>query len=275
MFGQAFQHKYALTDQGVRNARKGTLWTVIVNPTVMGGICILYPMMSGFMGTHTGTRLVACAGLSIWLVHLHRNHSSCLPACDWRLMLASLWSMPVAFGLLFGVRKFTSRSTERAKQVAMRVSDGIQEALENVREIRAPNQEDRYLEGLNRKIDEHERIMIRDELGMGIFVNAASVITRLSVATTILVETGLILSDRIDFMLLFLFLMVITRVYAPFDQSLALIAKVFVSQVSADRMMKIYHAPIAEGTGHSHHGDITSSAIMTALPMIKKKSCTT
>ena len=89
--------------------------------------------------------------------------------------------------------------------------------------------------------------MIRGELGTGIFVNAASVIMRLGVATTILVGTGLILSGRIDFMLLFLFLMVITRVYSPFDQSLALIAEVFVSQVSADRMMEIYHTPIAEG----------------------------
>ena len=49
-------------------------------------------------------------------------------------------------------------------------------------------------------------------------------------------------------MLLFLFLLVITRVYAPFDQSLALIAEMFVSQVSADRMNEIYDTPIAEGT---------------------------
>ncbi|CAN4046190.1 General stress protein 16U, partial [Dysosmobacter welbionis] len=50
-----------------------------------------------------------------------------------------------------------------------------------------------------------------------------------------------------DFMLLFLFLLVITRVYAPFDQSLALIAELFVSQVSADRMNEIYNTPTAEG----------------------------
>ena len=48
-------------------------------------------------------------------------------------------------------------------------------------------------------------------------------------------------------MLLFLFLLVITRVYAPFDQSLALIAEMFVSQVSADRMNEIYDTPAAEG----------------------------
>ena len=155
--------------------------------------------------------------------------------------------MPVAFGLLFGTRRISARTSERTKKAAIRVSDGIQEALENVREIRATNQEERYLAGLNTKIDDHEKVTIQGELGTGIFVNAASVIMRLGVATTILVGAGLILSGQIDFMLLFLFLLVITRVYAPFDQSLALIAEMFVSQVSADRMNEIYDTPTAEG----------------------------
>ena len=159
-----------------------------------------------------------------------------------------MWGVPVAFALLFGSRRFASRAAERTKAAGIRVSDGIQEALENVREIRATNQEERYLAGLDRKIDEHERIMIRGELGTGVFVNAASVIMRLGVATTILVGAQSILSGRIDFMLLFLFLLVITRAYAPFDQSLALIAEMFVSQVSADRMNEIYETPIAEGS---------------------------
>ncbi len=144
----------------------------------------------------------------------------CLLAYDWRLAIACLWGVPVAFGLLFGSRKITSRSAERTKKAALIVSDGIQEALENVREIRATNQEERYLDRLNRKIDEHERIMIHGELGTGLFVNAASVIMRLGVATTILVGASLILSGRIDFMLLFLFLLVITRVYAPLTKVL-------------------------------------------------------
>ena len=172
----------------------------------------------------------------------------CLLVYDWRLAIACLWGVPVAFGLLFGSRRFASRAAERTKAAGIRVSDGIQEALENVREIRATNQEGRYLAGLDQKIDEHERVMIRGELGTGVFVNAASVIMRLGVATTILVGAQSILSGRIDFMLLFLFLLVITRVYAPFDQSLALIAEMFVSQVSADRMNEIYETPIAEGS---------------------------
>ncbi|BCI60320.1 ABC transporter ATP-binding protein/permease [[Clostridium] leptum] len=326
MFSKKFQRKYALTDQGIRNTKKGAFWTVIVNLVVMGGVSILYLMMSGFMGTLTEEGPLPSVALAVGLVllfvvlslvtHLQQYKATyglvynevkttrlslaerlrklplgyfgkrdladltetlmgdvnrmehvwshvlgylygsyistaliavCLLVYDWRLALACLWGVPVAFGLLFGSRKMTSRNAERTKKAAVVVSDGIQEALENVREIRATNQEERYLEGLNRKIDEHERIMIRGELGTGLFVNAASVIMRLGVATTILVGANLILSGNIDFMLLFLFLLVITRVYAPFDQSLALIAEMFVSQVSADRMMEIYDTPTAEG----------------------------
>ena len=326
MFGKNFQRKYALTDQGVKNTKKGAFWTVIVNLVVMGGMGILYLLMYGLMGTLTDGAPLPGPALFLGLViafvilsfvtHLQQYQATyglvynevkttrlnlaerlrklplgyfgkrdladltetlmgdvnrmehvwshvlgylygayistsiiavCLLVYDWRLAIACLWGVPVAFGLLFGTRKISARASERTKQAAIRVSDGIQEALENVREIRATNQEVRYLAGLNQKIDDHEKVTIQGELGTGIFVNAASVIMRLGVATTILAGASLIVSGQIDFMLLFLFLLVITRVYAPFDQSLALIAELFVSQVSADRMNEIYNTPTAEG----------------------------
>lgn len=329
MFGQNFQRKYALTDQGVRNTKKGTFWTFLVNLIVMGGMGILYLLMYKLMDTLTEGRplpsappllgLVVLFVLLSFLTHLQQYKATyglvynevkatrlslaerlrklplgyfgkrdladltetlmgdvnrmehvwshvlgylygsylstaliavCLLVYDWQLAIACLWGVPVAFGLLFGTRRLSARSSERTKKAAVRVSDGIQEALENVREIRATNQEARYLAGLNQKIDDHEKVTIQGELGTGIFVNAASVIMRLGVATTILVGADRILSGQIDFMLLFLFLLVITRVYAPFDQSLALIAELFVSQVSADRMTEIYNTPVAEGTAH-------------------------
>ena len=326
MFSKNFQRKYALTDHGVKNVKKGAFWTVIVNLIVMGGMSILYLLMYSLMGTFTDDQPLPNAAPLLGLVvvflilsfvtHLQQYYATyglvynevkstrlslaerlrklplgyfgkrdladltetimgdvnrmehvwshvlgylygaylstaiiavCLLVYDWRLAIACLWGVPVAFGLLFGTRRISAQTSERTKKAAIRVSDGIQEALENVREIRATNQEERYLAELNQKIDDHEKVTIQGELGTGIFVNAASVIMRLGVATTILVGAGLILSGQIDFMLLFLFLLVITRVYAPFDQSLALIAEMFVSQVSADRMNEIYDTPTAEG----------------------------
>ncbi len=167
---------------------------------------------------------------------------------DWRMALACLWGVPVAFLLLFGSRRIQKRASEKLKADALAVSDNIQESLENVREIRATNREKEYLDRLYKKIDKFEKTNRRGELVIGLFVNAASVIMRLGVATTILTGASLILSGKIDFMLMFMFLMVITRVYAPFDQALALIAEMFVSQVSANRLNEINDTPTAEGT---------------------------
>ena len=167
---------------------------------------------------------------------------------DWRLAIACLWGVPVAFILLFGSRKLSKKYSYKAKGKGLDVADGIQETIENVREIRATNQEDRYLKELNKKVDDFEKTMIRTELVTGLFVNGASVIMRLGVATTILVGAKLIMSGQIDFILLFMFLLVITRIYAPFDQSLALIAEVFISEVSAERMEQIADAPAAGGS---------------------------
>ena len=326
MFGKDFQRKYALSDQGVKNAKMGTFWTVVVNLVVMGGMGILYYMMQGFMatlidgvplsGTLTILLLVFVFLLLSFITHLQQykatyglvygevkntrislaerlrklplgdfgkrdladltetimgdvnrlEHvwSHCLGylygsyistaviavmvfAYNWKLALACLWGVPVAFGLLFGSRKLAKRYSEITKAAGVGVSDGIQETLENIREIRATNQEDRFLKALNDKIDYHEKTMLQGELSTGIFVNAASVIMRLGVATTILTGTKLILSGQIDFLVLFMFLLVITRIYAPFDQALALIAEMFMSQISASRLIEIYETKTADG----------------------------
>ena len=172
----------------------------------------------------------------------------CLFAYNWRLALSCLWGVPVAFILLFGSRKLAKRNSEITKEAGIRVSDGIQETIENIREIRATNQEDKFLKELDDKIDVQEKKMIRGELSTGIFVNAASVIMRLGVATTILTGASMILAGKIDFMVFFMFLLVITRVYAPFDQALALIAEMFMSQISASRLNELYDTEAASGS---------------------------
>ena len=49
MFSKNFQRKYALTDQGMWNTKKGTFWTVIANLVVMGGMGILYHRIGGYV----------------------------------------------------------------------------------------------------------------------------------------------------------------------------------------------------------------------------------
>ena len=65
MFTKKFQHKYALTDQGVKNTELATFWTLVVNLVVMGGVSILYYLMIIFMGSLTESRPISSTGLII------------------------------------------------------------------------------------------------------------------------------------------------------------------------------------------------------------------
>ncbi|MCR5096636.1 MAG: ABC transporter ATP-binding protein/permease [Erysipelotrichaceae bacterium] len=327
MFGKEFQRKYALSEQGIENVKKGTFWTVIVNLVVMAGAGILYQLMKSFMSVITGGYSLPQASVFLlyvalfiflsFITHLQQYGSTyglvygevkntrialaerlrilplsyfskrdladltetimgdvnrlehvwshCLSylygafistgiiavillVYNWKLALACLWGVPVAFGLLFGSRRIENRNSILNKEAGVAVSDGIQETIENVREIKETNQEDRYLKEIYRKIDNYENTMRRGELVTGLFVNGASIIMRLGVATTILAAVRMIARGEIDFMVLFMFMMIITRIYAPFDQSLALIAEMLVSQVSANRINEIHETPSAEGS---------------------------
>ncbi|MDT7510160.1 ABC transporter ATP-binding protein [Bifidobacterium sp. H6bp9] len=171
---------------------------------------------------------------------------------NWALDLAAFWSVPVAFAIIFATRRFVEASSRRTRQAQIRVSDGIQEALDCVREIHATNQEERYLERLSSTIDDTEATTVRTEMTNGLILNSAMVVLRLGVATTFLVAAGLIIQGRIDFMVMFLFLLMVSRIYSPFDQALMLVSELFQSQGSARRIRSINEEPVAEGSTEFH-----------------------
>lgn len=166
----------------------------------------------------------------------------------WQLTLAAFWSVPVAFAILFLTRRLLEPLTRRTRDAAVSVSSGIQETLDCVREIRATNQEETYLRRLFGSIDESERIMTRGEVANGIVVNSAMVVMRLGIATTLVVGASMVAAGQIDFMTMFAYLLMVSRVYAPFDQCLMLVAELFMSKNSARRILEIMNEPQTTGS---------------------------
>ncbi len=171
---------------------------------------------------------------------------------DWRLAVAALWSAPVAFALLFGARVKLQPLMRKTRMAGLKTSEYIQEALECVREVRATNQEDRYLEHVNESIDAAERCAVKAEIVTGICVNGAQIVLRLGLACTVLVGALLIAQGQVDFLTLFCFLLVVSRIYAPFDQCLMLIAELFSARTASQRMKSFYEEPLAGGSGEFH-----------------------
>lgn len=172
----------------------------------------------------------------------------CCLAFNWQLALAAFWSVPVAFAILFATRKPMEPVIRRTRDTAVTVSEGVQETLDCVREIRATNQETHYLNRLNAKIDAAERTTTGAELANGLLVNSSFVVLRLGIATTLICGASLVAAGQVDFMVMFAFLLVVSRIYAPFDQCLMLMAELFSAKNSARRMQEIMHEPLAAGS---------------------------
>ena len=166
---------------------------------------------------------------------------------NWQLALAAFWSVPVAFAVLFATRKPMEPVIRRTRDATITVSEGVQETLDCVREIRATNQEAHYLSSLNAKIDQAERTTTGSELLNGLLVNSSFIVLRLGIATTLICGASLVAAGQVDFMMMFAFLLVVSRIYAPFDQCLMLVSELFAAKNSARRMQEIMHEPMASG----------------------------
>lgn len=175
----------------------------------------------------------------------------CLLVFNWQLGIAALWSVPVAFIVLFASRRLTNPLMHKTKDAAVALAENTQETLECIREIHATNQQAAYLKQADSFIDNLEHNMIRSELGSGIPVQSTQAIMRLGIATTILAGALMLANGQIGFMIMFGFLLVVSRIYAPFDQACMMLAELFMaSEVAAPRMRAIFEEAKAGGSSH-------------------------
>lgn len=173
----------------------------------------------------------------------------CLLVFDWQLAIAALWSVPVAFAILFWSRRFSAPLMRKTRACALAMTENTQEMLECVREIRATNQVASYLEQADGYINRLEKTMFRSEVGAGIPVQLAQAIMRFGIATAILAGSLMLADGSIGFMVMFGFLLVVSRIYAPFDQSMLMLAELFMAtEVAAPRMKALYDEVVATGS---------------------------
>ena len=67
MFGASFQRKYALTDQGVQNTKKGTFWTVdLLIPNCFAALRTVEPVSA----TYSPSAMALSSGFPFIQAHL-------------------------------------------------------------------------------------------------------------------------------------------------------------------------------------------------------------
>ena len=172
----------------------------------------------------------------------------CLMAADWRMGLAVLWVVPISFLLAAGTRPMVDQVERRQKGKKIAASDGIQECIENIQDIRANNQQEEYLRGLDQKILNVESITIRLELLNGTMVTASQMFLKVGMATTVLVGAALLSSHSIGFMLFLMFMVASTRLYGPLTGCLQNLSAVYSALLVVERMKGIEEQPVWQGS---------------------------
>ena len=172
----------------------------------------------------------------------------CLFIFDWRLALAALWVLPVSLAIVAFSGKVQNYFTRRQTEAKLAVAEGIQEALETMRDLKSNNAEEKYLEGLDEKIDLQEKRMIASELGSALFVVPAGMILKLGIGTVALVGGMLLASNAITVLTFFMYLLVVSRLYDPLSSSLQNLAAIISTNIPIERMNEIENYPVQPGT---------------------------
>lgn len=205
----------------------------------------------------TNTIMSDCAlietGSSHWIPELVGSFISSaiivisLFAFNWKMALAAVWVMPVAFLIVFFARRVMDSLNQKSLAYKLDCLDGIQEGLETVRDLRSNNMADTYMTGLNKKIKAVEKHSLVSEFVTAVFVSSAQMILKFGIGTVAVVGSALLIKDEISVVTFFMFLLVVTRMYDPLQIALQNFAAIISLDTNCRRMDEILSHP--EQTG--------------------------
>ena len=167
---------------------------------------------------------------------------------DWRMALASFWVIPAAFFTIAASSKAQKKAVKKLYNCKLELGDGVQECLETVRDLRAYNAQEKYMDGLEKIIRNVEKQSLFTELKLAVFVNSASIILKLGIATTALVGGTLLAKGEITLLTFFMFLMVVSRLYDPMQITLQNFAAIIAATVQCERLDEVLSHDIQTGT---------------------------
>lgn len=205
----------------------------------------------------TNTIMSDCAlietGSSHWIPELVGSFISSaiivisLFAFNWKMALAAVWVMPVAFLIVFFARRVMDSLNQKSLAYKLNCLEGIQEGLETVRDLRSNNMADAYMAGLNKKIKAVEKHSLVSEFVTAVFVSSAQMILKFGIGTVAVVGSALLIKGEINVVTFFMFLLVVTRMYDPLQIALQNFAAIISLDTNCRRMDEILSHP--EQTG--------------------------
>lgn len=176
---------------------------------------------------------------------------------DWRLACCAMVTLPLSAAVIALSRRREKRLFERQNRVRLDALARVQDYLEDIKDIRACRAVGKDSAAMEQAMLELKRVTMRVELAVDVSVSLASAILRSGVGLTACVGAMLLASGGVDFMVLLMFLLIVSRVYSPILALVSQLPNLLNLSTKTARIKAVMDEPEAKGSapadvsGHS------------------------
>lgn len=158
---------------------------------------------------------------------------------DWRLAIALLWVVPVAFVILYISKGLIYKGGDLVLKDLLNCGDAMQECIESIRDLKSYNYDDEYYGKISGLTSIIEKSRLKSELMSAAGVVTGKVVLNLGIVSVILLGSYLILNSQVSIFTLLIFLIASATVYSPLENGLMFLAEILMMDNKIARAQEI------------------------------------
>ena len=171
-----------------------------------------------------------------------------LMSLDYRLALSVFFTIPLAFGVIYCAKVCNDRVGPVFTKKKLKATSEVQQYIDGMKVIKSCNLDGEKSVNLDNALKELKSLALKYEFTSGTFITGAQVLLQLGIGVVVLVGSNLILSNQIDFITYIMFLLLVTRIYAPVLTIMVLLPELLYHTLSLKRTKAIMDIKIMEGS---------------------------
>ena len=165
----------------------------------------------------------------------------------WRLALCMFCTLPIAFLIIWLSRNYQKKLFARQVDAKLAASGQVQEYLEGMKIIKSCGLSGSRFSELDKSLRIIKKISVKVEMAIGVFMSSASMVLQAGIGITIFVGTVLLVNGSIELLPLFMFMLMVTRIYGPILAIFSQLSTLLNLHVVTKRMRTLFTIRTMEG----------------------------
>ena len=166
---------------------------------------------------------------------------------DWRLAIALLWPVPVAFAILWASKILIYKGGQIVMEDLLECGDTMQECIESVRDLKSYSYQEEYFAKISGLTSRIEKSRIKAELMAAAGVITGKVVLNLGIVSVILLGSYLIVDSQVSLFTLLIFLIASATIYAPVENGLMFLSEILMMDIKIERTKEIEALVVEDG----------------------------